>query len=118
MPENVLKIYPVCAGYRYFKWAHASNASFSSIKSAVPPSVWYVKNVFINDIFLIQFVCIYTLDIAFFWQAHMLSSLRFYKNYLRNPQLSEYNKGLKILLKEIVRTCVHHLFLLKLIFYD
>lgn len=92
MPENVLKIYLVCAEYGYFKWAHASNASFSSIKSAVPPLIWYVKNVFINDIFLIQFVCIYTLDIEFFWQAHMLSSLRFYENYLRNPQLSEYNK--------------------------
>lgn len=45
------------------------------------------------------------LDIAFFWQAHMLSPLRFFEDSIRNAQLSEY-KNLKIPLKEIVSALV------------
>ena len=42
-----------------------------------------------------------TLDVAFFWQAHMLSPLRFYEDQQRNPQYTVI-KNLKVPLKKIV----------------
>ncbi|CAO3643647.1 unnamed protein product [Mucor fragilis] len=77
MSESVLKLYLVRAEYRYYKWAYSREADFGSMKSAIPP-----------------------LDIAFFWQAHMLSPLRFFEDSIRNAQLSEY-RNLKLPLKEI-----------------
>ncbi|CAO0793972.1 unnamed protein product [Mucor circinelloides] len=77
MSEDVLKVYLVRAEYRYYKWAYSKETDFGSIKNAIPP-----------------------IDIAFFWQAHMLSPLRFFEDSIRNAQLSEY-KNLKIPLKEI-----------------
>ncbi|KAG1110479.1 hypothetical protein G6F42_015321 [Rhizopus arrhizus] len=77
MPEDVLKKYLVRAEYRYFKWAYSTRKSFSTSSYVIPP-----------------------LDIAFFWQAHMLSPLRFYEDQHRCPQFIPMKK-IKIPLKEI-----------------
>ncbi|KAF1803770.1 hypothetical protein FB192DRAFT_1369666 [Mucor lusitanicus] len=76
MPEDVLKKYLVRAEYRYFKWACTKKISSTS-RYAIPP-----------------------LDVAFFWQAHMLSPLRFYEDQHRCPQFTAF-KNIKIPLKEI-----------------
>ncbi|KAK4510351.1 uncharacterized protein ATC70_004781 [Mucor velutinosus] len=79
MPEDILKKYLVRAEYRYFKWAYTQKISSTS-RYAIPP-----------------------LDIAFFWQAHMLSPLRFYEDQHRCPQFTAL-KNMKIPLKEIHET--------------
>ncbi|KAL9555734.1 hypothetical protein MBANPS3_002231 [Mucor bainieri] len=76
MPEDILKKYLVRAEYRYFKWAYTKKISSTS-QYAIPP-----------------------LDVAFFWQAHMLSPLRFYEDQHRYPQFIAL-KNMKIPLKEI-----------------
>ncbi|KAL9555736.1 hypothetical protein MBANPS3_002233 [Mucor bainieri] len=77
MSEDVLKLYLVRAEYRYYKWAYSREADFGSMKNAIPP-----------------------IDIAFFWQAHMLSPLRFFEDSIRNTQWSKY-KNTRLPLKEI-----------------
>ncbi|KAI8645697.1 hypothetical protein BD408DRAFT_400118 [Parasitella parasitica] len=82
MSENLLKLYLVRAEYRYFKWAYSLDTDFGSIKNAIPP-----------------------LDIAFFWQAHMLSPLRFFEDSIRNSQLCHY-RNIKMPLKEIMNPII------------
>ncbi|CAO3643631.1 unnamed protein product [Mucor fragilis] len=76
MPEDVLKKFLVRAEYRYYKWAYSQKISSTS-RYAIPP-----------------------LDVAFFWQAHMLSPVRFYEDQHRCPQFTAL-KNMKIPLKEI-----------------
>ncbi|GAA5796750.1 hypothetical protein HPULCUR_002125 [Helicostylum pulchrum] len=72
MSDKVLKIYLVRAEYRYFRWI--ANKGARKRDDTLPP-----------------------LDVAFFWQAHMLSPFRFYEDTLR---VEPYKSDL-IPLKEI-----------------
>lgn len=59
MPEDVLKLYLVRAEYRYFKWFNLSSGKGAKPRYAPP------------------------LDVAFFWQAHALSPIRYYEDRKR-----------------------------------
>ncbi|GAA5804045.1 hypothetical protein HPULCUR_009531 [Helicostylum pulchrum] len=72
MSDKVLKMYLVRAEYRYFRWI--ANVGNRQRIYSLPP-----------------------LDVAFFWQAHMLSPFRFYEDTLRVPPFESD----RILLKEI-----------------
>ncbi|GAA5815491.1 hypothetical protein MFLAVUS_009003 [Mucor flavus] len=73
LSQKDLKIYLVRAEYRYFKWMFA-NVKDRQISLSIPP-----------------------VDVAFFWQAHMLSPLRFQEDIMR---LTPFTSS-KIPLKEI-----------------
>ncbi|KAI9253051.1 hypothetical protein EDC94DRAFT_268230 [Helicostylum pulchrum] len=73
MPQDILKMYLVRAEYRYFKWMYKTK-KHRSVKHSIPP-----------------------IDVAFFWQAHLLSPVRYQEDIMR---MEPFNTA-RVPLKEI-----------------
>jgi hypothetical protein len=87
MEEDLLKMYLVRAEYRYFQWISAKE--YRKPEFAIPP-VGKRNNFTISELILVSKSTLLFSDVAFFWQAHLLSPVRYQEDTWRAKIYNPY----------------------------